>query len=49
MTFKRPEISIALRLLLLFALLYAAERAFEHARYGLLGWRCCCSGWRYGS
>jgi nitrogen fixation/metabolism regulation signal transduction histidine kinase len=37
MTFKRPEISIALRLLALFALLYAAERAFEHARYGLLG------------
>ncbi|MBC8084345.1 MAG: ATP-binding protein [Hymenobacter sp.] len=36
MTFKRLEIGIALRLLVLFGLLYAAERLFEHDKYGLL-------------
>ncbi|MBF9236957.1 ATP-binding protein [Hymenobacter sp. BT683] len=36
MTFKRLEIGIVLRLLVLFGLLYAAERALEHGKYGLL-------------
>lgn len=36
MTFNRLELGIALRLLVLFGLLYAAERAVEHGHYGLL-------------
>lgn len=36
MTFNRLESGIVLRLLVLFGLLYAVERAFEHGKYGLL-------------
>ncbi|MCC3153592.1 ATP-binding protein [Hymenobacter sp. BT770] len=36
MTFKRLELGIAARLLGLFALVYGAERALEHGKYGLL-------------
>jgi nitrogen fixation/metabolism regulation signal transduction histidine kinase len=37
MTFKRLEIGIVLRLLVLLGLLYAAERALAHGKYALLG------------
>ncbi|MBF9141021.1 sensor histidine kinase [Hymenobacter properus] len=37
MTFKRLELGLALRLLVLFALLYAAERLFARGQFGLLG------------
>ncbi|WP_426061024.1 sensor histidine kinase [Hymenobacter sp. B1770] len=37
MTFKRLKFGIVLRLLVLLGLLYAAERAWEHGKYALLG------------